>query len=126
MRDLVRQVCDAAIEQVRTGADALERIEQRPYHLVLINRTLDGPMDGLSLLAKVRALSAPPISMLISNYSDAQKKAVELGAVPGFGRAQMDAAISLERLRAALEMNNASDPTGGNLQAGTVQSGKLR
>jgi CheY-like chemotaxis protein len=90
MRQVVSRLCTARMEQVRTAASALERMEQQRYDLVLINRTLDGPMDGLGLLAALRARGDAPSAMLISNYADAQASASALGALPGFGRAQLD------------------------------------
>ncbi|MGC8560701.1 MAG: response regulator [Phycisphaerae bacterium] len=107
MRGLISGICTAAVQQVRTGAEALEKLKTQSYHLVLINRTLDGPMDGLSLLAAIRAQTSPPPAMLISNYADAQAKARPLGALPGFGRAQMHAALPIERLRQALGLDKA-------------------
>jgi CheY-like chemotaxis protein len=111
MRGLIGGICSATVQQVRTGAEALEKLKTQSYHLVLINRTLDGPMDGLSLLAAIRAKASPPPTMLISNYADAQEKARQLGALPGFGRAQMDAALTIELLRRALGLETSDAVT---------------
>jgi hypothetical protein len=40
--------------------------------------------------------------MLISNYEDAQARAVEAGAAPGFGKAAVHTPRALEAIRAAL------------------------
>lgn len=108
MRKLIEKVCPASIEQVRTGAQAMKCIAALGYHLVLINRTLDGPMDGLTLLAALRREANPPPAMLISNYADAQASALELGALPGFGRAQIHDSISVQRIARALNVGSAT------------------
>jgi CheY-like chemotaxis protein len=59
---------------------------------VLVNRVLDA--DGSSGLELIRALKAEeqlrdvPV-LLVSNYEDAQAQAVQAGAVPGFGKAEL-------------------------------------
>ncbi len=108
MRKVIEKVCMATVEQVRTGAQALDFIAKRRYHLVLINRTLDGPMDGLSLLAALRRQTNPPPAMLISNYVDAQTSARQMGALPGFGRAQIEESIAVQRIAQALNTENAA------------------
>ena len=40
--------------------------------------------------------------MLISNYEDAQAQAVELGAVPGFGKSSINSSETVERLQIVL------------------------
>lgn len=65
--------------------------EHRP-HLILINRVND--TDGSSGLDLIRELKSGAESgqiplMLISNYEDAQVKAIELGAVRGFGKSSL-------------------------------------
>lgn len=107
MRKTIARVCTASVDQVRTGADAMKHIQQHPYDLVLINRTLDGPMDGLSLLAALRSQAVPPPMMLISNYADAQASALALGALPGFGRAKIDDPVSAQQIRRALSLEEA-------------------
>ena len=60
--------------------------------LVLINRVNDS--DGSSGIALIKELkgskeySKVPL-LLVSNYEDAQKEAVALGALPGFGKSEL-------------------------------------
>jgi hypothetical protein len=76
--------------------------------LLLINRTLDGDYDdagGIELIHRLRARgAAKPRLMLVSNYSEAQAQAEMAGAAPGFGKREMNAESTRERLRAALGM----------------------
>ncbi len=66
-----------------------------PYDLVLVNRVTDsdGSM-GLDLIRTLKAdaeLAEVPV-MLVSNHADAQQAAIGLGAVPGFGKADVGGA----------------------------------
>jgi hypothetical protein len=84
--------------------------ELRAADLLLINRTLDGDFSdagGIELIQRLKGTitngNAPtPRLMLISNYAEAQSEAEMAGALPGFGKAAMNAESSRIRLRAAL------------------------
>jgi DNA-binding response OmpR family regulator len=82
--------------------DALEQLRGGQFDLVLVNRKLDRDYsDGLDLLRAVKAdaaLAAMPI-MLVSNHPEAQQAAVAVGAEPGFGKAELGAPETLEKLR---------------------------
>jgi len=60
--------------------------------LVLVNRKLDADYsDGMEV---IRALKADPATaglpvMLVSNYPEYHDEAAKLGAVPGFGKAEL-------------------------------------
>ena len=73
--------------------EALGRMREHSYALVLVNRILDRDGgEGLELVRRVLAddiLRSTPI-MLVSNFPDAQREAVEAGAVPGFGKGALD------------------------------------
>ena len=61
--------------------------------LILVNRVNDSDgSSGIELIREIRSnpqFEAIPI-MLISNYADAQKQALAAGAVPGFGKSQIN------------------------------------
>jgi two-component system chemotaxis response regulator CheY len=70
-----------------------------------VNRVSDA--DGSPGIELIRALKADPglagvPVMLVSNYADAQAQAVALGALPGFGKADLTAPETTEKLRSAL------------------------
>ncbi len=68
---------------------ALKRLQEESFVLVLVNRVFDGDGDsGVDFIRRIKsdpALATVPI-MLVSNYADAQEEAVRHGALPGFGK----------------------------------------
>ncbi|RMF86565.1 MAG: response regulator [Planctomycetota bacterium] len=92
---------DVEIDTCDTIDEALEAIGNRSYALVLVNRVLTVGESGHDLIAKLKAnpeTAEQPV-MLLSNYDDAQDRAVELGALRGFGKAELDS----EAVRRLLE-----------------------
>jgi hypothetical protein len=72
--------------------------------LLLINRILEGDFEnesGIDLITKLGTLGRAKL-MLISNYADAQAKAEQAGAQPGFGKRALYSEQSRTRVRAAL------------------------
>jgi two-component system chemotaxis response regulator CheY len=88
-----------------TKAEALAEARADELALVLVNRLMD--RDGSPGLDIIRAFKADnalkhlPI-MLVSNYDDAQREAVSLGAMPGFGKSALGQPQTLARIEAAL------------------------
>jgi two-component system, chemotaxis family, chemotaxis protein CheY len=95
----------AEVVGVDTFADARAELAKGGIRLVLVNRLLDRDgSSGLDFIAELKrdaALAAVPV-MLVSNYHDAQRQAVALGALPGFGKAGLGDTTNLERLRQVL------------------------
>jgi CheY-like chemotaxis protein len=100
------QALGAEAAPAATQAEALERLRQEAFDLVLVNRVFDADGDsGLELIRRLKAdeaLRATPV-MLVSNYADAQKQAVEAGAEPGFGKASLGRPEMLQRIKPFLE-----------------------
>jgi CheY-like chemotaxis protein len=96
----------ADVQPAHSAADALTKLRNGGFDLVLVNRVLDG--DGSSGVEFVRQLQADerlrhlPV-MLVSNYDDAQKEASAAGAVPGFGKASLGQSHMLSRLKKYLD-----------------------
>jgi CheY-like chemotaxis protein len=94
-----------------TGADtkgqALASLRAGEFDLVLVNRVLDADgSSGLDLIRAIKAdseLAGVPV-MLVSNYENAQAEAQAVGALPGFGKADLlhDAVPALEHLLARM------------------------
>jgi CheY-like chemotaxis protein len=88
-----------------TAAEALQRLREEAFALVLVNRVFDRDGDsGLDFIRQVHLdeqLRKVPI-MLVSNYEDVQARAVAAGAQPGFGKASLHEAETLELLRGYL------------------------
>jgi DNA-binding response OmpR family regulator len=82
--------------------EALDALGQGDISLVLVNRVLDADGSaGMDLIKRIKAdpaLGTVPV-MLVSNFEDAQKAAVEAGAVPGFGKAALGHPPTIERLK---------------------------
>ena len=80
-------------------------MRQGGIDLVLVNRVLDGDgSSGLDVVDRIKgdaALRAVPV-MLVSNYPDSQRQAVEKGALPGFGKGALGQPQTVEALKAVL------------------------
>lgn len=92
---LLRERYGCEVVRAHTAADARAALAEGAFDLVLVNRVFDADGgSGLGLIAEVR--SAPV--MLVSNFAEAQAEAARAGAVPGFGKAALQAAETHERL----------------------------
>lgn len=102
---LLRGEFGAEVSAADSLQEALTKAQGTEYQLILINRVLD--RDGSPGLAVVRALkqdaatSNVPV-MLVSNYADAQSEAVTEGALPGFGKSELRAPETRQKLQAVL------------------------
>jgi CheY-like chemotaxis protein len=82
-----------------TEQEALKLLREQKFSLVLINRILDGiGSSGLEFIPRVRGLENAPPVMLVSNYAEYQQQAEAMGAVQGFGKAELDEETTLELL----------------------------
>jgi len=95
----------AATVPVDTFVQALAELRKEKYDLVLVNRILDANgAEGLDFVADIKkdsALAGVPV-MLVSNHKRAQETAVARGALPGFGKAELDTPHTIERLKPLL------------------------
>lgn len=102
---LIEDRFDARVSSADTQRQALELAVQTHFDLILVNRILDS--DGSEGLAVIRELKSDPRTqsfpvMLVSNYQDAQMKAIEEGAMPGFGKANLNTQATLSQLEQLL------------------------
>lgn len=101
----------AEVVGAKTFPDAVAALRGGRFDLVLVNRVSDRDgSEGVDLIRTLKsdpALAAVPV-MLVSNYPDAQQEAEALGALPGFGKAEIASAKATERLREILSV----DPEG--------------
>ncbi len=111
----LNQHFDVTILTADLPDDTLDILRRESVDLVLINRKLDADYsDGMDIIRTLKAdpkLAATPV-MLISNFEDAQKEAVEAGAVPGFGKAELSSERARECVARVLESDRVpeSDP----------------
>lgn len=79
--------------------EALERLQQERFDLVLVNRIFDADRSpGLDLIRRMKAeegLRDVPV-MLVSNYPESQQEAMDAGAELGFGKASLGESEMLE------------------------------
>jgi CheY-like chemotaxis protein len=99
-----RAVKDSSI-LIAEDDSSLQKLIKGGVDLLLVNRQLDygfTTYDGVQLIQQLRAEHPQVKTMLISNYPEAQEAAVQAGALPGFGKAQIGRPQVVERLQAAL------------------------
>jgi CheY-like chemotaxis protein len=97
----------AHVERAESFDDARQALRGGRFNLVLVNRVLD--LDGSSGLELIQTLKEDPQEplkatpvMLVSDYPEAQRMAVELGAEPGFGKSEIQSPATFDRLKALL------------------------
>jgi ActR/RegA family two-component response regulator len=87
-------------------ADELNRLIADGLDLLLFNRVLDYGFDeseGVAVIRRLRKTQPNLRMMLVSNYPEAQAAAVAAGALPGFGKREMNAPHVAQLIRDALQ-----------------------
>lgn len=95
----------AEVVAADTHDEARSLLQSGGFDLVLINRV--GDLDGAPGLDLIRSLKAEEATaglpvLLVSNYADAQAQAIGVGALPGFGKADLGSPKAIEAIRHAL------------------------
>lgn len=113
IQQMLRENFDVRIDRVMFVDDALARMRENRYDLVLFNRLIfeDGN-EGIELLKKAKAdpaLQSVPI-MMISNFEDAQAASIAAGGEPGFGKKTIFAPATIELLSKYLPIKTARAP----------------
>lgn len=101
----------AQVSRTHGPDDTLALLKKEPFDLVLVNRKLDQDYsDGLDIIKAIKAdpqLAGTPC-MLITNYPDQQDSAVAAGAEYGFGKKELSAKATHQRLAKFLSENAGS------------------
>jgi CheY-like chemotaxis protein len=101
----LRYTFAAEVTSASTAGEALQRLRDNTFALVLVNRLFDADGDsGIDFIRQVKGddqVGKVPV-LLVSNYEDAQAEAVAAGAQPGFGKAALQAPRTAELLSAYL------------------------
>lgn len=101
---LLTRAFGATVDHSPTRTDALQHCAQHTYDLILVNRLLDSDRSsGLDLIRDLIDGGTTVPIMLVSNLPNAQDSAVELGAIRGFGKAELNAPETVSRLRSILQ-----------------------
>ncbi len=102
---LLQQHFQMLCVSVADGTELERELKQGDVTLVIVNRVFDRDGgDGMALIEQLKqqlATAALPV-MLLSNYPDAQEKAVALGALPGFGKSSLRSKATRELLASVL------------------------
>lgn len=108
---MLRKHFDVEILRSDQLSDSLAILGRQSVDLILINRKLDiDYSDGIDILRVIKASESHrdiPV-MLITNYAEHQQQAIAAGAILGFGKLELHAPETLERLRAVLKPSDAS------------------
>lgn len=106
----------AAVRRAMPDAEVVQADDQSSLDaelssasLLLVNRVLGDAYSisaGVDLIREIAAIDvAPkPATMLVSNFDDAQRSAEAAGALPGFGKQDLNTSKVTERLRSALSI----------------------
>lgn len=101
IRSLLERNFGAEVRQAHGPEDALQALQSESFDLVLVNRKLDRDYsDGIEVLRQIKAddrLRSIPV-MLITNYAEHQAAAVAEGALYGFGKLELRAAETHQKL----------------------------
>jgi two-component system chemotaxis response regulator CheY len=105
---------DVSVTSADNEREALDELTSNTYDLVLVNRKFDADgSDGVAFIRRLKSSQGGAADkaadqradvpvMLVSNQDDAQQRAIEAGALPGFGKSELNAPATAERLRDVL------------------------
>ncbi len=103
---LLSTVPEVEVLQSHGPDDTLHMLRESSFDLVLINRKLDQDYsDGTEILKRIKAepqLVDIPV-MLVTNYEEHQADAIALGAIRGFGKLELNAKETHQRVAEALK-----------------------
>ena len=93
---------DAEVVQTHDLQDTVAMLRGEPFDLVLVNRKLDCDYsDGLDIIKHIKQdpeLGDVPV-MMLTNFPQYQRLAIEAGAIEGFGKQSLHAPETVQRLR---------------------------
>jgi CheY-like chemotaxis protein len=105
IRHLIERGFDATVMRAHGEQDALAVLRSQPIDLVLVNRLLDRGGDGMQVILRIKGepdLAGVPV-MLVTDYPQYQRAAVEAGAEAGFGKSELQSPETREKLTRFLE-----------------------
>lgn len=105
IRRMLTKNFNAEVLQTQGLDDTMVALQKESIDLVLINRKLDHDYsDGIVILEQIK--SKPEYAdlpvMLITNYAEHQAQAVALGALPGFGKLEINSPETRAKLASVL------------------------
>ncbi len=107
LKSMVRRALpDAETTRINSSAKLNKLLDNNGADILLINRALDGTFDvedGNVLIEQLATRESNPAILLISNFEDALARAEAAGAMPGFGKSELNTPKAAERLQAAAQ-----------------------
>lgn len=80
---------DVEMISAESVKEATAAVSRDQFDLIVVNRLFDSTGEsGIELIKKFKETVKSPM-MLISNYPEYQQQAIDVGAVPGFGKTQV-------------------------------------
>lgn len=108
IRKMLMENFDLELDRVMFVDEAVDRMKEKTYALVLFNRLIfaDGS-EGIELVhrAKANGMTNTPL-MMVSNFDDAQEACVTIGGVRGFGKKAIFEPETMEQLSQYLPAKN--------------------
>ena len=90
------------VVRAHSESDVKKLIAEGGVALVLVNRILDADgSDGMAIIKELVDQRSAPV-MLVSNYPEYQQRAVEIGALPGFGKSALQDPATVQLVMRAL------------------------
>ena len=102
---LILEGFDAEVVRAHSDVEVMGALSSDHFDLVLINRKMDRDhSDGIDIIHQIK--SDPTVKdvavMLVTNFADHQALAIEAGAIPGFGKAELRDSGTREKLASVL------------------------
>ena len=99
IKALLEQNFDVEVVQAHNHDGALSKLEKGTFDLVMVNRLMDlDGSSGLDIVRSVKKQFADTPVMMITNFPEHQQSATAAGAEPGFGKAQLRSADTVQLL----------------------------
>ena len=97
--DMLKSNFEVEIKTADSHDQAIEMASQDSYDLILVNRLYDIDRSaGQTTIEQLCSMNSGPV-MLVSNYDDAQKTAMDAGAAQGFGKANLNSTETIGLLK---------------------------
>ena len=105
IRQMASSTFGATVLQAHGAEDTMEMLRERDIDLVTVNRKLDRDhSDGLDVIKRIKsdpAFADIPV-MMVTNFEDHQKLAMDVGCVRGFGKLAVRDQSTIELLTSYL------------------------
>ena len=111
IRYLIERGFDAKVTRAHGEHDALAVLRSQQIDLVLVNRLLDRGGEGMQLISRIKNdpdLASVPV-MLVTDYPEHQRTAVEAGAEHGFGKSELQVPETRDKLKRFLGADAARE-----------------